>query len=257
MSRSHPSSRIALILRRLRGRFGISAPKVAVRTHVPWYLRILGIAGIIVLSVALAAWAYDVGRRMSGTHEGDADRVVSELRLANSTLESETVRLRSLLTASESGLQIERAAQKLLSEKSNALADDNARLKEELAVFERLAKLEGKTEDEISIENLSVRADAAPGRYRFNFLMALRGTRRGKDAKFSLQLVVSPRAGTVGAKMTLPRNGDPDAAQYEIALRNFRRIEGKFDVPAGYIVGATEIKIFEAGILRSSRSLVL
>ena len=257
MSRSHPSSRIALILRRLRGRFGISAPKMAVRTHVPWYLRIFGIAGVAVLAAALAVWTYDAGRRMGGGHEGETDRVLSELRMANATLESEVARLRSLLTASESSLQIEQSTQKLLSQKSNVLADENAKLKEEMAVFERLAKLEGKAEDEISVENLNVRADVVPGRYRFNFLMALRGNRRGKDSQFNLQIAVSPRPGSVGAKMIFPRDGDPDGANYQITLRNFRRIDGKFDVPSGYVVGAIEIKIFESGVLKANQSLTL
>jgi hypothetical protein len=40
---SFASSRLALMLRRLRGRFGISAPRVAVRTHLPWYWRALSV----------------------------------------------------------------------------------------------------------------------------------------------------------------------------------------------------------------------
>jgi hypothetical protein len=42
-------------LSKLRQRFGIAAPKVSVRTHVPWYLRWLGLAVALVLSVAALA----------------------------------------------------------------------------------------------------------------------------------------------------------------------------------------------------------
>lgn len=66
MSRAVAGSRLALMLRRLRGRFGISAPQVTVRTHVPWYLRVMVLAGVIVLSVALADWAYDAGQLIAG-----------------------------------------------------------------------------------------------------------------------------------------------------------------------------------------------
>jgi hypothetical protein len=245
------------MLRRLRGRFGIAAPKVAVRTHIPWYLRIAGIAVVVVLSAVLAGWAYDAGRRIAGFDQSETGQIVNDLRSANAALEEEVGRLRSLLTASESSLQIEQSAQKLLSEKSNALADENAKLKEDLAVFERLSRLEGQVDDEVSLDRLGVRSDTVAGRYRFNFLIALQGARRGKESQFNLQLVVSPRVGTPGAKMILPRHDDPDIAQYEIALRNFRRIEGKFDVPAGYVVGAVEIRILEAGILKGSSSVVL
>ena len=47
--------------KRFRQRFGISAPRVAVRTHVPWYLRWLLLAVLLAFSVALAAWMYDAG----------------------------------------------------------------------------------------------------------------------------------------------------------------------------------------------------
>lgn len=241
------------MLRRLRRRFGITAPQVAVRVHVPWYLRVISIVVLTALLLALAGWVYDTGRLMAGFDQSET----KDLRQANAALEEEVVRLRSLLTTSQSSLQIEQATQRLLSEKNSTLVDENARLREELAVFERLTKLEGKAEGDISLDRLSVRPDAAPGRYRFSFLIALQGPRRGKETQLSLQIIASPRAPNAGAKMSFPRRNDPDAAQYEIALRNFRRVEGKFEVPADFAVGAVEVRIFEAGVLRTSKSLTL
>ena len=40
-------------LRKLRQRFGIAAPTVAVRTQGPWYLRWLGLAVLLAFSAAL------------------------------------------------------------------------------------------------------------------------------------------------------------------------------------------------------------
>jgi hypothetical protein len=56
MFRPFASSRLALTLRRLRGRFGISAPRVAIRTHLPWYWRALAIVVLSGVSLALAGW---------------------------------------------------------------------------------------------------------------------------------------------------------------------------------------------------------
>jgi hypothetical protein len=258
MSRPLPGSRIALMLRRLRGRFGIAAPRVAVRTHIPWYLHIAGVLGVAAFALVLAGWAYDAGRRIAGFDQGEVGQVVRELSSENRVLKEEVARLRGLLTASESSLQIEQSAQRLLSEKSTALAEENARLKEDLAVFERLSRLEGNAGDEVSLDRLSVRPDTLPGRYRFSFLIALQGARRGKESHFNLQIVVSPRTETPDARIiTLPLQGDPDFAQYDITLRNFRRIEGGFSVPKGYVVGAVEIRIFEAGVLKGSKNLSL
>lgn len=257
MSRARTDSRIALTWRRLRGRFGISAPKVAVRTHVPWHIRLASFAGIIALLAMLAGWAYDAGRRIAGFDQGEVSSIVGELRAANTALEEEIARLRSLLTASESGLQIERAAQGLLAEKNSALALENAQLKEELAVFERLAGLEGGGSQEVSIDQLTIRPEAEAGRYRFSFLIALQGARRGKDSMFDLQVIAKPHARAPDAKIVFPRVGASDVAQYKIALRNFRRIEGRFEIPKDYPLETVEIRILERGVLKTSKSVAL
>lgn len=133
---SYASSRLALILRRLRGRFGISAQRVAVRTHVPWRLRIVSIVIILGLLLVLAVWIFDFGRQIAGINQGE----ISNLESSKATLEEEVIRLRGLLAASDNNLQIEKAAQKVLTEKYRVLVEDNDRLKEELAVLERLSR---------------------------------------------------------------------------------------------------------------------
>jgi hypothetical protein len=256
MSRAFPASRLALILRRLRGRFGIAAPQVAVRTHLPWHVRALVILGVLALGLVISGWAFDVGRRMAGFDQSESGQLTNSLRDQNASLQEEVARLRSLVLANESSLQIERATGKQLAEKNNLLVADNARLKEDLAVFEHLAKLEGKTGADISLDRLSVNQES-PGRYRFGFLIALQNARRGKEAKFDLQLIVVPRAGASDANIKFPGGKERDPSQYEIVVRNFRRIEGKFEVPAAFAVGSVEFRIIEAGLLKTSKSVAL
>lgn len=137
---SYASSRLALILRRLRGKFGIFAPQVAVRTHVPWRLRIFAVTVILVAILGLAFWVFDFGRQIAGFNQNE----ITALQAANASLEQELAQLRGLLAASENDLQIERAAQKLLTDKHSALLEENTRLKEDLAVLERLSKIKKK-----------------------------------------------------------------------------------------------------------------
>lgn len=84
----------SLIRKRLRQRFGISAPKVAVRTHVSWYWRLLLVVALLSLSLAAAAWVYDVGRRFAGFHSRESDREISSLRTRTEALETELAVLR-------------------------------------------------------------------------------------------------------------------------------------------------------------------
>ncbi len=244
------------MLRRLRGRFGIAAPRVAVRTHVPWHIRAASAAGILAILAMLAGWAYDAGRRIAGFEQGESVHTAKELRRINASLEEEVAKLRSLLATSESSLQIEQAAQRLLAERNNELALENARLKEELAVFERLVRLDGKGANEVSLDDLTVRPEGESV-YRYSFLIALQGARRGREAEFDMQLVVTPRPGSQGDKIVLPRPGDSIASRYKIALRNFRRIEGRFTTPAGFAPGEVELRIYERGLLKASRSVTL
>jgi len=128
------------MMRRLRGRFGIAAPQVAIRTHVPWHWRVAGIVVGIILFLGVAVWVFDAGRRIAGFDHNE----LTALQAANATLEEEAARLRGLLAASENSLQIEQAAAKLLADKNSALVEENAKLKEELAVIERLSDQRGK-----------------------------------------------------------------------------------------------------------------
>lgn len=137
---AYASSRLALTLRRLRGRFGISAPQVAVRTHVPWRFRAFRVTAMVVVLVVLASLVFDYGRRIAGINRAE----IEALQATNRTLEDEAFKLRSALAASENDLQIEKATRKLLADKHNAALLELTRLKEENAVLERLSKAKKK-----------------------------------------------------------------------------------------------------------------
>ena len=74
------TSRVAVKLKRLRQRFGISAPRVTVRTQVAWYWRALKMIAILSLSLALALWTYDAGRRIAGYDSNESAREIQALR---------------------------------------------------------------------------------------------------------------------------------------------------------------------------------
>ena len=86
---------------KMRRRFGIAAPRVAIHTQIPWYWRWVGIAVLLGISAASAAWIYDAGRQFAGF---DRSEVQQELRAARSQLEearAELARVRSVLRPSQ------------------------------------------------------------------------------------------------------------------------------------------------------------
>lgn len=247
------NSRVALKLRRLRGRFGISAPRVTVRTHVPWHLRALGMVVIGGGALAMAGWIYDAGRRIAGFDSSETAQEIGALRERVETLNAEVAKLRATSNASESSLQIERAALQQVTAQVRVLESENTRLKEENAVFERLAQGEAK-DTALSVSRLTVTPDAG-NRYRYQFFVAQNGDQRGKEFKGSFQVVVATQSD--GGMITHPRSGDPDAGRYAIVFRHFRRIDGAFTVPQGTKVRSVEVRLVQDGSVRATQTVTL
>ena len=148
----------------MRQRFGIAAPRVAVRTHVAWYWRWLGIAVALAFSAALAAWMYDAGRRFAGFDRSEVQQELGDLRRQIETSRAELERLRAVANAADSRLSIERTAQQKLAQQIKGLEQDNARLREELAIFESmLSPSDARSAQGLSVSRFKVEPDALPG----------------------------------------------------------------------------------------------
>lgn len=258
MRRAFASSRLALTLRRLHSRFGIAAPRVAVRTHVPWYWRAAGLGAALAIALALGGWIYDAGRRFAGFDRDASENEIATLRETVSRLEAETARLSVVANAGESNLQIEKTTRDQMARQVQMLEEENVRLKESLAVFENLAS--GGTKSEvINLSRLRVEPDSAAGRYRYRVLASRQGVRTNQDFRGELQVyvtVLQPPAGE-GAMMIFPKPEDPDPSRFAVAFRNFRSLEGNFDVPAEARIKRVEVRLVQDGIVKASQSISL
>ena len=231
------------LLRRIRQRFGISAPRMTVQTHVAWYWRLIGLVLLLSCSFALAAWIYDAGRRIAGFDSGEARQLVSQLRERVGTLTKESAALRASVNASESKLQIERTVQTQLGKQVKALEDENARLKEDLAFFDNLIPA-ARRDDTLLINRFSVDPGALPGEFRYRLLL-LQGGQRTQPFQGSLQLQVALQQDGKDAMITLPEAGEAQA--YKISFKYFQRVEGTFRVAPGAKVKMVRVRVFETG----------
>jgi len=231
------------LLKKIRQRFGISAPRMTVTTHVAWYWRMLGLVAVLSCSLALAAWMYDAGRRFAGFDRSEAEQELSQLRESVGKLSRETAELRASVNASESKLQIERAAQTQLGRQVKALEDENVRLKEDLAFFENLIPGEHR-DNTLLINRFRVDPGALPGEFRYRLLL-LQGGRRDKPFQGNLQLHVTLQQDGKSAIITLPEA--ESAPAYKISFKYFQRVEGTFRVAPGAQVKTVQVRIFESG----------
>lgn len=231
-------------LRSLRRRFGIAAPRMTVRTHVAWYWRALGVVAALSVSLALAMWMYDAGRRFAGFDVVETQGELETLRARNAALDAEATRLRSVANASESTLKIERTAQAKLAQQVKALESENARLKEDIAFFETVSARD-RTEDRVSVYRFKVENDVMPGEYRYR-LLVMQG---GKDREFQgrLQLVVDMQRDGKDVIVTIP-DEKSEVRDYRISFKRFFRAEGSFRVDPSAKVRSVQVRVLEQGV---------
>lgn len=247
----------SLIRRRLRQRFGISAPKVAIRAQVPWPWRILSIIGFLALSVLLAAWMYDTGRRLAGFHSQESGREIAELQHRLADMESELVSVRQASVAGESGVQIERAAKEQLLRKVAQLEQENASLKEDVAFFETIVPSAESAEDGLRISRLRVEPEVRPGSYRYRLLVALESGRQTREFKGNLQFHLKVRQGGKDAMIVVPAEGEADVARFRLEIKRFLRVEGGFSTPVDGVLKSVEARLIQDGVVRARQSLNL
>ena len=232
---------------KLRRRFGIAAPKVSVRTHVPWYLRWFGIALMLALSATLAAWMYDAGRRFAGFDRSEVEQELSAARNELAKLRGELERLSAIANAADSKVSIERTAQQKVAQQARVLEQDNARLREELAIFESMLSSETASAAPLSVLRFKVEPDTLPGEYRYRVLLLASGPRRGREFQGRLELAVNLTEGGSSAMITVPGQGDTESASFRLAFKHFQRIDGTFRVNPKARVVSVQVRVYEAG----------
>lgn len=245
---------------KLRQRFGIAAPRVAVHSHIPWYWRWIGLAVLLGISAASAAWIYDAGRQFAGF---DRSEVQAELRTVRGQLNearAELERLRGASNAAESHLSIERTAQRNLAQQIRTLERDNARLKEELATFESMLASDARNSPGVvTVYRFKVEPDLLPGEHRYRLLLLTPTTRQQREFQGRLELVVNLTEGGRSAIMSFPEPGDAGAGAFKLGFKYFQRVEGTFRVSPKAKVESVQARIYEGASAqpRTTQSVTL
>lgn len=253
---SDAASRLAVTLRRLRGRFGISAPRVAVRTHIPWYWRALAVTLMAALALALARWIYDAGRQFAGFDRSETTQEIVALRAREAELDAELIRMRKQAAAGESSLQIEKTTLQQLSQQVRILEAENSRLKEDLAAFEQLSSGDGQPGG-VTIGRLRIEPTAKPGEYRYTLLAMYRSALKSNEFNGLLKFIAALQRDGRDVIIEIPSATEAGASQYQLRIKNFRKIEGTFVLPPAAAVKSIEVRITQGGVVKASRRTTL
>ena len=232
-------------LRKLRKRFGITAPRVSVRTEVPWYLRWLRYAVVLGVAGAIAFWTYDAGRRFAGFDQDQVEQKLAETKAELAGARSELERLRAIANAAGSRLAIERTAQQRLAKQIRTLEKQDGKLREDLAIFERMLTSDPRSAPALAVYRFEVTPDVLPGEFRYRMLLVTSGLRRDREFDGRLELVVSMKQDGKSAIMKFPERPDASASDFRLKFKYFRRVEGTFRVAPKAKVESVQVRVYE------------
>jgi hypothetical protein len=232
----------------------VSAPRVTVRSALPWPVRAL--LAFLLLAVAAAAGVaiYEYGRSFGGPDrrelQAEVDRLQSKLR----EVTAERDRFSALSTAHESQLKVERAAQEQLAKQVTTFEVEANRLKEDLAFFESLLPA-GTGGKGVVIRSFRVQSEGEPHQMRYRLLVQQPG-KPERDFQGAVQLQVNFMQGARSMVLSVP---DPTAGaaaerQLELSFRHYQRVEGSFTLPAGAVARSVLVRIMAGGQTQTQQS---
>lgn len=234
------------MIRNIKRKFSISAPRLAVRPHVPWYVRWAITLPFIFAAGGLVWWAYDSGLELAGFHRGLAEKELDGLRDRVAFLETENAKLINQLAYYERQAQIEQSAMQETSNQVKNLNEENVRLKEDLSFFQNLPLTAGREAD-LSIHRLKVEPDSLPGEYRCRLLLVQNVQQRGKEFQGSLQLLVNVEQDGKKVVLQFPQESSPEAAANQLNFKYYQRVDRIFKIPADVRLESVQVRVFEKG----------
>jgi multidrug efflux pump subunit AcrA (membrane-fusion protein) len=235
-------------LKLLRRRLSVSAPRMTVRSHLPWPLRWAALALALGFSAALALWAFEFGREIAGL-DGHLRHKLAIAQQELVALRAERDRAQAVANTADSLLKAERATQQALTLQVRALQDEAGALKADLGFFERLLPISGK-------QGLAVRGMhaevAGAGQLRYQ-LLVMQGNRATGEFQGRYELALAGQLDGKGWSQSLAGGG-----ARPIRFKQYQRVEGEIEYPAQAVVHSVEVRILDAdGGVRAQQSLRL
>jgi hypothetical protein len=233
-------------LKLLRRRLTISAPRMAVRSALPWPARWLLLSVVLGFSAATMLWAYEFGRSIAGLDRNIKQEMV-QLRGELERLRSELAKAQLVANTSDSLITSEKAVQDQLLVQIRQLEADNQSLRIDLGFFEQL--IPGSGTDAPTIRGLQVERQS-PGELKWQVLV-IQAARHAPEFQGTLDVVFG---GTLeGKSWTMAQASEPQA----VKIKSYLRQEGVLVVPAAAVVKTATARIWQGNTVKSTHTLKL
>lgn len=241
--------RLRLLLRRLT----VSAPRMAVRSALPWPVRWIVLAMVLGFCAAIGLWAFDFGKSIAGI-DRDIKLELQQARAELDTLRADMARLKderdqaqSISNTAGTLITSEKVAQERLSAHTKQLEIENRNLRDDLKFFEKLIPSTGMTDVAIRALQAELQGEHAL-KWQVLVMQPL------KNAQvFNGQLMLS----FVGTENGKPWSANLPSGPQTFTLKQSGRLEGTFQLPPGVVVKEVSAKILQGTTVKSVQSIKL
>ena len=227
--------------RKIRAKIGIRSERVAITSHLPWYVKFGGYGLMMGVAGAVAWYLVDNSYKITGFNRQETTAQIAKLSSDNQQLQREFDATKITLNARESQLKIEKSAQSELAKSVAQMQDENAGLKEDLA-FLRNIMSSGNVPEGLTIANLKIEADALPNEFRYRMLLT-QGGQRKQDFKGKVQVVARIHMGTQQSTVSFPTDAEVRAPGGEVEFRYYQKVDGRFRIPQGGQLKSIQIRV--------------
>ena len=229
--------------RLLRRRLTVSAPRMSVRSALPWPFRWAMLAVVFGFCAAIALWAFEFGKIIAGVHTDVQEEVVT-LRAEVEKITRERDQAQLVANTSHTLITAGQAAQEQLVTHNKQLEQDILSLRDDLGFFEKLIPMDGA--DGIAVRGLQAEV-GVDKRLKWRVLL------------IQPQKSAAEFQGELEFKITGLLAGKPwqmAGAAQPLAVRFTRsgRFQGYVDLPAQVVVKSISVRVMEGSKVRAAES---
>lgn len=231
--------------RLLRRRLTVSAPRMAVRSALPWPFRWILVAVVLGFSAAIALWAFEFGKDIAGLDRDDKLELV-KLREETVKLREERDKAQSVANTADSQLVTEKATQDALNAQVKKLEVENQSLRDDLGFFQTLMPL-ANSSDTLTVRGLQAEVQAN-AQLKWQVLLV----QASKNApEFNGKLEINLTGTENGKPWTAAMPNGPLTVQ----LRQYRRLEGLIALPPQTVVKTVTVRVMDGNATRASQTI--
>ncbi|MDO9166919.1 MAG: hypothetical protein Q7U13_12500 [Rhodoferax sp.] len=241
--------RLRLLLRRLT----VSAPRMAVRSALPWPFRWVVLAIVLGFCAAIGLWAFEFGKVIAGLDggtKGELQQTRSELdamRAEMANLKAERDKAQLIANTADTLLTSDKVAHERLAAQNKLLEAENRSLRDDLGFFERLIPTAGG--GGIAIRGLQ--AELRNGREMKWQVLVIQALKNPPEFNGRLELIFT---GVLNGK---PWTATLPGGAQSIKLKQYGRIEGVFELPPEAVVKGVTAKILDGSVTKAVQSIKL